>query len=301
VLGFDGSNVSKDVVIAHLDNITMATAGSLKPVAGSKLTFEPLIHTSAQAGLLPAQRFAMLSDPASLRDGFRPTGQLVVAARVSGNATSAFAAGPPAGVTAAPESLKSSAKPLNVIVIADTDLLADFMWGQRANFFGQSIFQPLANNGEMVWNALDNLSGSNDLISIRGRASYTRPFDRVNELRREADAQFRAKELQVQEELRQTDETLAKLQSQQGGSEAILSADMAREIERFQQEQLRLRKELRAVKAGLERDINSLGMWIKVINILLVPLLFAGVALLVASWHRRRRNAIAMLRKGASA
>jgi ABC-type uncharacterized transport system involved in gliding motility auxiliary subunit len=279
----------------------MATAGSLKPVAGSKLTFEPLIHTSAQAGLLPAQRFAMLSDPASLRDGFRPTGQLVVAARVSGNAASAFAAGPPAGVTAAPESLKSSAKPLNVIVIADTDLLADFMWGQRANFFGQSIFQPLANNGEMVWNALDNLSGSNDLISIRGRASYTRPFDRVNELRREADAQFRAKELQVQEELRQTDETLAKLQSQQGGSEAILSADMAREIERFQQEQLRLRKELRAVKAGLERDINSLGMWIKVINILLVPLLFAGVALLVASWHRRRRNAIAMLRKGASA
>ena len=301
VIGFDASSVSKDVVIAQLDNINMATAGSLKPVAGTKLTFEPLIHTSAQAGLLPAQRFAMLSDPATLRDGFRPTGEQVVAARVSGNATSAFAAGPPAGVTAPTGVLKESAKPLNVIVIADSDLLADYMWGQRTNFFGQAVFQPLANNGELVWNALDNLAGSNDLISIRGRAPHKRTFDRVEELQREADAQFRVKELQVQEQLTQTEETLAKLQSQQGGSEAILSADMAREIDRFREQQVRLRKELRAVKAGLNRDIDSLGMWIKVINILFVPLLFAGVALLVASWHRRRRNAIAMLRKGAPA
>jgi len=302
ILGFDSTSVAKDVVTANLDSINMATAGSLKPLTGSKLTFEPLIHTSAQAGLLPAQRFAMMADPSTLRDGFRPVGQLVVAARVSGNATSAFAAGPPAGVTAAPDALKASAKPLNVIVIADSDLLADFMWGQQANFFGQSIFQPFANNGELVWNALDNLAGSNDLISIRGRASYSRPFDRVDTLRRDADAQFRAKELQLEAELTQTEETLTKLQTAQpGGGDAILSADQAREIERFQQEKLRIRKELRAVKSGLERDIKSLGMWMKFINIVLVPGLFACLAVLVASWHRRRRHAIAMLRKGTPA
>jgi ABC-type uncharacterized transport system involved in gliding motility auxiliary subunit len=176
------------------------------------------------------------------------------------------------------------------------------MWGQQANFFGQAIFQPFANNGQVVRNALDNLAGSNDLISIRSRTSYSRPFDRVNDLRRDADAEFRAKELQLEAELNQTDETLAKLQtSQQGAGEAILSAEVAQEIERFRKEQLRLRKELRAVKAGLESDIKSLGMWIKVINILLVPILFAGVAWLVAAWHRRRQNAIAMLRKGAPA
>src|ERR1044072_8215708 len=123
----------------------------------------------------------MRADPATLKDGFRPTGELVVAARVSGNATSAFANGPPAGVTPSPTALKASAKPLNVILIADTDLLSDFMWGQQGNFFGQAIFQPFANNGELVWNALDNLAGSNDLISIRGRASFSRPFDRVTD------------------------------------------------------------------------------------------------------------------------
>ena len=298
ILGFDSSSVGKDVITARLDSINMATVGSLKPIAGSKLTFEPLIHTSKQAGLLPTQRFAMMSDPSTLRDGFRPAGEFVVAARVSGNATSAFAGGPPAGVAAAPDALKASAKPLNVVIFADTDLLSDFMWGQQANFFGQAIFQPFANNGELVWNAIDNLAGSNDLISIRGRASYARPFTRVVELQTEAESRFRATEQQLETQLNQTEETLSKLQTAQpGGSEAILSAEQAQEIERFQAEKLRIRKELRAVKSQLELDIKSLGMWTKVINILGVPALFAVIALLVGHWHRRRRHAIAMLRK----
>src|SRR4051812_23484647 len=79
VLGLDASSLAKDPITTHLDSINVATAGSLKPVAGSKLKFEPLIHTSAQAGLIPVQRLMMLSDPATLRDGFKPTGALVVA------------------------------------------------------------------------------------------------------------------------------------------------------------------------------------------------------------------------------
>jgi len=302
ILGFDNTSVSKDVITTRLDSINMATVGSLKPVAGSKLKFEPLIHTSKQAGLIPAQRFAMMSDPGTLRDGFKPDGEHVVAARISGDATSAFASGPPEGATAAADALKASAKPLNIIVVADTDLLADFMWGQQGNFFGQPIFQPFANNGELVWNALDNLAGSNDLISIRGRASFSRPFDRVAELRRKADTQFRAKELQLESELNQTEETLSKLQTARpGGSEAILSPEQVQEIERFQEQKLHIRKELRAVKSGLNDDIKSLGMWMKVLNIAVVPAAFAIAALFVSLWHRRRRHAIAMLRKGAAA
>ena len=222
---------------------------------------------------------------------------------MSGNATSAFAAGPPAGVTAAPDALKASAKPLNVIVIADSDLLADFMWGQQANFFGQSIFQPFANNGELVWNALDNLAGSNDLISIRGRASYSRPFDRVETLRRDADAQFRAKELQLEDRAHTRPKRRSPSCRPRSPAAATPSSRPTRrgKLSASSSEKLRIRKELRAVKAGLERDIKGLGMWMKFINILLVPGLFACLAVLVASWHRRRRHAIAMLRKGTPA
>jgi ABC-type uncharacterized transport system involved in gliding motility auxiliary subunit len=301
VLGFDGTSVTRDVVTAKLDAINMVTAGSLKAVAGSKLKFEPLIHTSAQAGLLPSSRFAMMSDPSSLRDGFKPSGQLVVAARVSGDATSAFADAPPPGIAPGASALKASTKPINVVVVADTDFLGDYTWVQTRNFFGQMIAQPFANNGELVWNAVDNLAGSADLISIRGRAAYKRPFERVDALRRNADAQFRSKEQELEERLRQTEEQLTKLQTAQpGGNEAILSPEAAAAIDRFQEQKLAIRKELRAVKAGLETDIKALGMKLKLVNILVVPVVFTLLALLVGFWHKRRRHAIAMLRKGAA-
>lgn len=297
-LGFDGSFLSKDVITSKLDSINMALAGALSPVAGSKLKFEPLIHTSKQAGLLPTQRFQMMSDPASLRDGFKPTGEFVVAARISGDADSAFPNGPPPGVTAAPDALKKSAKPLNVVVIADSDMLNDMLWVQTRQFFGQTLLQPFANNGELVWNAIDNLSGSSDLISIRGRASYSRPFDRVDALRHEADSRFRAKQQELEQQLQQTEDKLSKLQAAQPASGgALLTADQAREIERFSEDKVRIRKELRAVQAGLDADIKALGMRMKVINVIVVPLVCALLAIFVIIWHRNRRHAIAMLRK----
>jgi ABC-type uncharacterized transport system involved in gliding motility auxiliary subunit len=273
-----------------------------KEGAGTKLKVEPLIKTSKQAGLLPVQRITMMSDPGSLRDGFKPIGELIVAARVSGIAASAFPAGPPAGVTAAPNALKASVKPLNVVVVADSDLLSDFMWVQQRNFFGQTIAQPFANNGELVWNALDNLGGSDDLISIRGRAAYSRPFDRVETLRRNADAQFRAKEQQLETQLQQTEEQLNKLQNAQpGANEAILSPEAAKAIDRFQEDKLRIRKELRSTKAQLEQDIKSLGFRMKLYNVALVPVIVTLLGLMVALWRKRRRHAIAMLRKGGAA
>ncbi len=295
ILGFDASNHSKDVIIGKLDNLTMATAGSLKQAQGSKLRFEPLITTSAQAGTLPAQRFTMMTDPASLRDGFKPTGPQVVAARVSGNANTAFPT-LPAGVTAAPDALAASAKPLNVVVIADSDLLQDFMWVDVRNFFGQMVYQPRANNGEFVWNAIDNLSGSADLISIRGRAAYTRPFTKVDELRRAADASLRSKDQELEQQLQQTEERIAKLQTAQAGGEALLSPDQAQVIEDLRKDAVRIRKERREVNAKLETDIRNLGYEVKAYNILLVPLLVALAGIAMAYWSSRRRHAIAMLR-----
>ena len=190
ILGFDHGSMAKDVVTARLDTINMATAGSLKPLAvedGRHQTQVRAAHHDQRAGRAAA-RAAHRHDE---RPGARcvtassPTGELVVAARVSGDGVSAFPDGPPAGVAAAPDALKASAKPLNIVVVADSDLLSDFMWVQQRNFFGQTIAQPFANNGELVWNALDNLSGSADLISIRGRAPYSRPFERVEALRRD--------------------------------------------------------------------------------------------------------------------
>ncbi|HXI67941.1 MAG TPA: hypothetical protein VNH41_08390, partial [Steroidobacteraceae bacterium] len=264
-------------------------------VKGGHSCFEPLLQSSSDAQPLPVARFRMLFDPATLLDGFKPTGRrYVIGARVTGNVHSAFPGGAPAGVTlpAGQSALKQSAKPLNLVVFADTDMLTDFMWVREQNFFGQRMTQAWASNGDLVENALDNLAGSADLISVRGRATFQRPFDRVDRLRRAADERLHAKEQELEAQLRDTETKLTSLQSKKdNGSALILTPEQEQEIEHFQTEKLRIRKELRAVRAGLNEDIERLGTTLKILNIVVVPLAFAAVTLLVWLMRRQRRRA----------
>jgi ABC-type uncharacterized transport system involved in gliding motility auxiliary subunit len=206
----------------------------------------------------------------------------------------AFPNGPPAGVTlpAGHTALKESAKPLNLVVYADTDLLTDYLWVHPQTVFGQRVDQVFANNGDLVLNTLDNLAGSADLISVRGRASFARPFERVEKLRHIADDRFRAKEQELEQQLRETEEKLTALQSKRNDKSAlVLTPDQEKELDNFQNEKLRIRKELRAVRAGLDKDIKSLGTEIKVLDILVLPILFALAALSVFLVRRHKRNA----------
>ena len=84
------------------------------------------------------------------------------------------------------------------MLVGDVDMLSDRLWVQVQNFLGQRLVNAFANNGDFVINALDNLSGSADLIGLRSRATYSRPFTTVDELRRDADAKFRETEKQLQ-------------------------------------------------------------------------------------------------------
>ena len=127
---------------------------------------------------------------------------------------------------------------------------------------------------------------------MRGRASFDRPFERVQKLRRTANEHFHVKEQELETQLRSTEEKLTALQTKGGdkpSSSVLVTPEQEQEIEHFQQEKLRIRKELRAVRAGLDEDIRNLGTTLKVINIIIVPALFAALALLIALWRRRRR------------
>jgi ABC-type uncharacterized transport system involved in gliding motility auxiliary subunit len=176
-------------------------------------------------------------------------------------------------------------------VVADTDVLSDYLWVHSQELGGQRIAQPFANNGDLLANALDNLAGSDDLISIRGRATYQRPFARVEALRARADERFRDKEQELEKQLHATEDQLAALQSQRADrGVAILTPDQEQALTRFQAEKLRIRKDLRDVRLGLDQDITHLGNWMKVLNIILAPVLFTAIAVGLGLWVRRRRQ-----------
>jgi len=204
---------------------------------------------------------------------------LVLAARIEGPVKTAFPDGPPPVETKgkdAPADLKGqqddsasktprehpaeSRDDINVIVVADTDILADRFWVQVQEFLGNRIAIPSAANGAFVINALDNLVGSNDLISVRNRGSFIRPFQRVNALRRDAELEFRQKEQELMQRLEETEQRLVELEKAKRGGDAslIVSPEQKQELVRFRQEKIAIRTDLRDVRRNLRRDIDRL-------------------------------------------
>lgn len=285
ILGLRANSMNQqDVVTAQLGTINLSTAGALRMADDAPLKLEPLLQTSAQASLVDVERVKFLPDPTALFADFVPSGEnYVLAGRLSGTAKTAF------GERAGASHLGESKQPVNILLVADTDVLSDRLWVQVQNFFGQQIMNAFANNGDFVTNAVDNLTGSSALISIRGRATSARPFTTVEALRRGADDRFRATERQLNEELAETERKLNELQrGRADDASMLLSPEQKAELDRFQKRKLEIRKELRQVRRQLDADIESLGWKLKLINIALVPLLLTIAALGYAQWRRRR-------------
>ena len=339
-LGLDRRSIDeKDVLSGGIERINMASAGFLTKAEGATTEVAPILQTSPQAMQIPAEKFGMAPDPVGLLRAYKPEGRaLMLAARVSGTASSAYPEGPPKAEPAKTEPAKAeggaqakgdgkaaepkvnaaqsvkpkdeaakeakpegaAAKPhkaqgrINAIVVADTDLLFDQFWVDVRDFLGQQVAIPNASNAAFIVNALDNLSGSDALISLRGRGADDRPFKLVNALRRDAEQRYREKEQALTTKLKEVQDQLAKLESAGGGDggNVILSESDRQTIDRFRGDMLSIRRELREVKRALREDIDRLDGWLKFTNIALVPLLI-GIGGIGWAAARRYRTSTA--------
>ncbi|HDZ09356.1 GldG family protein [Pseudohongiella sp.] len=312
MLGVPREHFANDIVSGQLQVMNLSSAGALNPAEGSSTTFEPLIQTSDQTMMMGTAFFREMGDPTLLIDDFASEDQnRTLAARVSGPAQSAFPDGPPTAdtdttetseaetetdpdaapdttETAAQDHLTASVSDIGVIVVADSDVLADRMWAQSRQVAGQRVINAFASNGDFVINALDNLSGSTELINIRSRGRYARPFTRVLALQREADERLRERETNLLERLSETEEQLQALNQGSG----TISPEQEAEIERFIELQLETRRDLREVQFELNNEIDRLGAVLKAINTALIPVLII-IAVLTATLLRNRRRKLA--------
>jgi ABC-type uncharacterized transport system involved in gliding motility auxiliary subunit len=299
LLGLDNAAMDQqDVISSGLGSINLGTAGHFTMADGASASFTPLLTSSTEAAVLPADRFQFLPDPGELLNNFLPTGiKYALAGRLEGTLNSAFPEGPPAPAedggaidTTLTAQHLSSTDSANLVLVADVDVLSDRLWVQVQNFLGQQLITAFANNGDFVVNALDNLSGSADLIGLRSRATYSRPFTTVEALRREADARFRETEQRLQAELAETERKLGEFQAARNDTSSLLmSPEQEQEVQRFLDEQVRIRQELRSVRRELDRSIEGLGTALKVINIVVVPLALTALALLGVFLRRSRK------------
>jgi ABC-type uncharacterized transport system involved in gliding motility auxiliary subunit len=288
-LGLTADNVARgDVVTGSLESLNLGMAGALGAAKNATTTFEPLLQSSAQSMLLDGMQVQMTRDPEELLRGFKPGGErYTLAARISGPAKSAFAKAQQEGQEYVAES-----KGINVIVVADADMLADRFWVQVQNFFGQQIATAWSDNAAFAQNALENLSGSSALIGIRSRGRFSRPFELVERIRLGADERYRASAETLQKRLEETERQLEELQrGKQESNQLVLSPEQERAVSTFQDEKLRIRKELREVRHQLDQDIDNLGMWLKLINIVVMPVLLTVLLYGLHQWRSARRRA----------
>lgn len=286
-------NFNKSEFIAGgLDQINMAAPGILKKKADATTEFTVLIETSDRAMPVEAMRLQN-PNPAELFNNYKPGSEkLTLAARISGKTKTAFPQGPPVKLDSIGAQLMEAKDLVNVIVVADIDLLSDRFWVDVRNFFGQRIATPRASNAVFVVNALDHLSGSSDLINLRSRGEFSRPFEKVKEIQRDAEKRFLDKEKALRERLKETERKIQALQNQKQADNAVLLSNEQRlEMENFRMEQVKTRKELRNVQHELRKNIEALGTWLKFINIGLVPLIVVLVAAGVGIYRSRRMAA----------
>tara|TARA_B100000029_G_scaffold182112_2_gene179748 strand:- start:466 stop:2292 length:1827 start_codon:yes stop_codon:yes gene_type:complete len=189
-----------------------------------------------------------------------------------------------------PEHIAGSSSVVSIVAFADTDVLSDRMWVQVSQFLGQRIPQPFANNGDIVINAIENLSGGADLSSIRSRGRYSRPFTRVLDLQRQADDRLREEESELLDSLAATEAELAQLnQDEEGNLIGELTPEIQAEIDQFNAEMLETRRRLRDVRFQLTEDIERLGTNLKAANTALIPILLT-IFVLVAHLLRAQRR-----------
>jgi len=281
----DGMN-NDDIVSADLEIVNFSSTGWFQASEEAETAFETLLQSSENAAPMDASRLRFMSNPNELLNGFNPTGQrYALAARVTGPAAASIPA--PAG-SEQDHVAQAGEQGINVLLFADTDLLTDRLWVQVQPLFGATAF---ADNGSLAVNAVDNMLGNRDLISIRTRATSARPFGRVEEIRVAAERSYRVTEERLQRELEEAEGRLAELQAAKGeGDLMVISDEQQAEIQRFMERRLEIRRELRQVQHDLRRDIDRLDTRIKLFNIVLVPAVVMVVALVYAVRRRRRQD-----------
>lgn len=280
VLAENGVFATDDPLTQGLEILLLGVPGSFRSAEGATTRLLPLLRSSAEAAAMPTSRLEFLPDPGELLKEFVPDGrEHLLAARLEGTLKSAF---PEEGAEPATGAAGG------IVLVGDADFLADRFWVDTRPM--QLGMAPIAmtDNGSFLLNVIEGLSGSGELMSLRSRGKHTRPFSRVEELRKDAEARYLAEEAALQAKISGAESRIRELQGQ-GGGDVIFTPEIESELDRLNEEVLAARKELRAVEYNLRKDIDGLGREVMLLNVVGTPLAVALLVLAYTYFRNRKR------------
>jgi len=278
-------------VFSRVKRLVMATPGAIRHNKKAGTSLQPLIMTGTDTALLSTD-LMVPPDPVKLINGYSSDGKRkILAARLSGTAQASMTI----GKQSKPGQKLEGA--INVVVVGDADMLYDSFWARVGNVGGQRVLTPTANNQDLLLNVLENMSGGAALSGLRGRGIENRPFTRVQNLPRRAEARYRNRERVQSDNVTQAQSKLAEMSSRATKGQAILSDEDKQAILKIRQEVVAVRRDLRDVQRSLNQDIERLEWRVQMVNTIGVPMLILFGALV---WFIRRRFKTVNAAKGLS-
>jgi ABC-type uncharacterized transport system involved in gliding motility auxiliary subunit len=271
-------------ITGQLKQLLFGEAGSVSLRSGSLHTFDRLITTSTSAGTVGIDTINMGPDAAA-RKLSSENREYTLAGMLRGKLKSAFTA--PSGKA---DWLTQSKSESFVIVVGDADFPADQNSVQKIPFANQIVAKPINDNLNFLINAVDFFSGSEDLIAIRSRGRFTRPFEKLVDIQEKAQAKWKSEEDSIQKKLNETQANLREMQGARiEANKIVLTPEQQNAIERFRVEEAQMQTRLREVRRNLREDIESLGRILAIVNLAVVPI---GVTLAGGVVFRRRARII---------
>lgn len=174
----------------------------------------------------------------------------------------------------------------NVILFSDSDMLYD-AFSLRQGELGVGL---VSNGGNlpMILNAVEIIAGGGDLVQVRNRKSPIRPFSKLKEMRETVEEKYRPKLVALEADRQKIAEQLSKARPQldlKKGQILIDNATMAN-IKEMEKNSRNIELEVRKIKKDVNKEVEQNKTWLKVLNIIAVPLLLLIVGLLLAMQRR---------------
>jgi len=303
----DGIN-KDDIVTSQIDNIWLPYAGAFTGTPAQGLKETVLLKSTTDSQLVDGF-MANLSGQNVLKE-FKPSGtSYALAVRLTGKFQTAFPAGKPEEKKDEKEgdkkpedkpaekkpddSLKETKQDNTVILVADADMLFDHVaLRQIPTPFG-TLSQAMNGNLNFAQNAIEQLTGDNNLIGVRSRATQNRPFTRIKAMEAEANKKFQREIKSLEESRSEAQRKINELQSQKKDKDQrfILSPEQTAELAKLRKEEAETGKRLKQVQKDLRKEVVSLQTSVKWMNILAVPAAVTASGIVIAVTKRKKTSA----------
>ncbi len=233
----------------------LATSVSVfAPLPGAKIDFIPLLEAGSNSELMSSSVVYDSVHPSDILRHFKQDeNPKYLAARVIST---------------------DPARPFEVIVVGDSDLLYDSFWTAHRTIFENNYSVPILDNANFVFNALDTLLGNDELISLRGKTSRERPFHSVEALRKDALYRFKLREAEIFENMARAKRGLQEVwgKKQFEGRQTFTPDELA-VIAGIRKEIDRQRQELYSIRKDAGQEIAKIENLLKFFDIYAIPLL----------------------------